>query len=495
MRGAMYSGEAFRERRIPLRPAHLVMLVALVVLGCAGGQQAVKPAEGPVATGMTIDKGVDKVAQEISGSLAPSRRPKIAVVDFLGPHDNHTQLGSFISEKLITRLFQSKRFDKVLERKLLQDLMVQQKIEMEGYFDQDTVQSVCGKIGIEAMVMGFIIDCGSRVEVNARLIDTNGEILGVAEAQIAKDHAVTSMLQDLKTATLTVAITPSNVEATVAVGDRMARCTDGIAVFRDFPQGKRGIVVTARGYEALHQSTYVNDDRIIAVSLTPKRATLSLRIFPPQGEILMDGETKGKASHGVMVLKDVRSGKHTVMARAEGYLPETRVLELYEDKSVAITLTADPLVTIANLKQDEPAFNIDIWTNKKRYRLGEEIRFYFRSDRDCYLTLVDYEPNGKVKVLFPNKFFQDNFVRGGKTYIIPGREYGFKLTIEPPTGTERIKAIATTDPLSLFDLDFSKGFFPPVERTNMRGMRGISVALDKLPKVGWAENTCSITIE
>jgi TolB-like protein len=495
MRGAMYSGEAFRERRIPLRPAHLVMLVALVVLGCAGGQQAVKPAEGPVATGMTIDKGVDKVAQEISGSLAPSRRPKIAVVDFLGPHDNHTQLGSFISEKLITRLFQSKRFDKVLERKLLQDLMVQQKIEMEGYFDQDTVQSVCGKIGIEAMVMGFIIDCGSRVEVNARLIDTNGEILSVAEAQIAKDHAVTSMLQDLKTATLTVAITPSNVEATVAVGDRMARCTDGIAVFRDFPQGKRGIVVTARGYEALHQSTYVNDDRIIAVSLTPKRATLSLRIFPPQGEILMDGETKGKASHGVMVLKDVRSGKHTVMARAEGYLPETRVLELYEDKSVAITLTADPLVTIANLKQDKPAFNIDIWTNKKRYRLGEEIRFYFRSDRDCYLTLVDYEPNGKVKVLFPNKFFQDNFVRGGKTYIIPGREYGFKLTIEPPTGTERIKAIATTDPLSLFDLDFSKGFFPPVERTNMRGMRGISVALDKLPKVGWAENTCSITIE
>jgi hypothetical protein len=281
----------------------------------------------------------------------------------------------------------------------------------------------------------------------------------------------------------------------VAVGDRMARCTDGIAVFRDLPQGKRGIVVTARGYEALHQSTYLNDDRIIAVSLTAKRATLSLRIVPPLGEILMDGETKGKASQGVMILKDVPSGKHTVMARAEGYLPETRELELFEDKSVSITLTADPLVTIANLKQDKPAFNIDIWTNKKRYRLGEEIRFYFRSDQDCYLTLVDYEPNGKVKVLFPNQFFQDNFVRGGQTYIIPGREYGFKLTIEPPTGTERIKAIATTDPLSLFDLDFTKGFFPPVERSNMRGMRGISVALDNLPKVGWAENTCTITIE
>ena len=495
MRGAIYSGEAIREKRIRLRPAYLVMLVALFALGCAGGQQVLEPVEGSVGTELTIEKGVDKVAQEISGSLAPSRRPKIAVVDFLGPHDNHTQLGSFMSEKLVTRLFQSKRFDKVLERKLLQDLMVQQKIEMEGYFDQDTVQSVCGKIGIDAMVMGFIIDCGSRVEVNARLIDTNGEILSVAEAQITKDRAVTSMLQGLKTATLTVAITPSHVEATVAVGDRMARCTDGIAVFRDLPQGKRGVVVTAKGYEALHQRTYLNDDRIIAVTLTAKRATLSLRIVPPQGEILLDGQTKGKASHGVMVLKDVPSGKHTVMARAEGYLPETRELELYEDKSVSFTLTADPLVTIANLKQDEPAFNVDIWTNKKRYRLGEEIRFYFRSDQDCFLTLVDYEPNGKVKVLFPNQFFQNNFVKGGKTYIIPGKEYGFKLTIEPPTGTERIKAIATTEPLSLFDLDFTKGFFPPVERTNMRGMRGIGIALDKLPKVGWAENTCTITIE
>ena len=37
-----------------------------------------------------------------------------------------------------------------------------------------------------------------------------------------------------------------------------------------------------------------------------------------------------------------------------------------------------------------------------------------------------------------------------------GREYGFKLTIEPPIGIEKIKAIATTKPLSLFDLDFSK---------------------------------------
>ncbi len=61
------------------------------------------------------------------------------------------------------------------------------------------------------------------------------------------------------------------------------------------------------------------------------------------------------------------------------------------------SVLTDPLATIANLKQDKPGFHIDIWTDKKRYRIGEEIRFYFRTSRDCYLTLIDHETNGNVQ--------------------------------------------------------------------------------------------------
>lgn len=478
-----------------LRNRLLILCCLFVFFGCAAGEQAARPREETPVSTVNLDSGVDKLAREVSGSLAPEKRPKIAVVDLLGPRDNHTQLGSFISEKLITRLFKSGRFEKVLERKLLRDLLVQQRIEMEGYFDQATVKSICGKIGIDAMVMGFIIDCGSSVDVNVRLIDTNGEILSVAEAGIRKDQAVTSMLKGIKTATLTVAVIPSDVEAAVAVGEKVAKTGNGIALFRDVPQGKRSVIVTAKGYEIAQESTYLNDDRTMSISLTSKRVTVTLSIAPPEGEILFDGERKGKANQGIMTIKDVPCGKHTLTVRAEGYMPQARQLDLYENRSFTITLLTDPLITLVNLKQDKPSFNVDIWTNKENYRVGEEIRFSFRSDQDCYLTLIDYEPTGKVKILFPNRYYQNNFIRAGKTYVIPGSEYGFKLTIEPPTGTERIKAIATTDPLSLFDLDFAKGFFPPVERTNMRGMRGISIALDNLPKVGWAENTCTITIE
>ncbi len=181
------------------------------------------------------------------------------------------------------------------------------------------------------------------------------------------------------------------------------------------------------------------------------------------------------------------SGKDVV--RPDESIPGT------SEKPVAsIDLLPDPLTRILNLKRDKPNFNIDVWTDKKRYRVGEEIRFYLRSDRDCYLTLIDYQTSGDVNVLFPNRYYQNNFIKAGRTYSILPPEYEFKLTVEPPPGIEKIKAIATTAPFSLFDLDFAKNFFPPMERNNTRDMRTINIALDSLPNYDWTENICTISI-
>ena len=84
---------------------------------------------------------IDELASELTDSLSPEKRPKIAVADLLGAFSDHTQLRSFISEKLMTRLFLSGRFEKVLERKLLGDLLALQRIEMEGYFDECSSRS------------------------------------------------------------------------------------------------------------------------------------------------------------------------------------------------------------------------------------------------------------------------------------------------------------------------------------------------------------------
>jgi len=310
----------------------LILVSFLIFFSCAARQKGTIPSKA------SIDIVIDELASELTDSLPPEKRPKIAVADLLGPVSDHTQLGSFISEKLMTRLFLSGRFEKVLERKLLGDLLALQRIEMEGYFDEDTIKSLCGKIGVDAVLMGFITDCGSSIDVNVRFIDTNGEILSVAETQFDKD-GVQGMLEASKKATLTVVLGPPDVEACVTVSDKALKSVNRVAVFRDIPRGNRTIVIAAKGYETVQESVYLTGDRTITVYLTPKKITLTVRITPPQGEIIVDGETRGKACEGVMVLRDVPSGKHTILAQAEGYLPKQRQIELYEDKAISINLS------------------------------------------------------------------------------------------------------------------------------------------------------------
>ncbi len=328
----------------------VVLLSVLVFFGCAAEQKTVMAAEpirlkqkNPVSSRPTIDMAIDKLVREISSSLAKENRPKIAVVDLLGPNDNHTQLGSLVSQKLITKLFRSGRFEKILERKLLNDLLVQQTTEMQGYFDEGTVRSICGKVGMDAMLTGFITDYGSRVDVNVRLISTEGEVLSVAEASIDKDMGINSMLQRLEKATLTVAINPSDVGASVAVGEKVLRTTNGIAVFRGYPKGNRDIIVTSAAFETVQQGVYLSGDMSITIALVPKRVKLTVTVVPPEAEILVDGEDKGRAPDGVMVLTDVPAGKHAILVKADGYLQETRAVELYEDETVLIKLFPGPI--------------------------------------------------------------------------------------------------------------------------------------------------------
>ncbi len=124
---------------------------------------------------------------------------------------------------------------------------------------------------------------------------------------------------------------------------------------------------------------------------------------------------------------------------------------------------------------------MQLWTDRTTYRVGEPIHFYFRAERDCYLNLVDINSEGEISLLFPNRFDSNNSVQGGKTYRIPGDNYGFGLEAMPPTGTDRIYAIASTRPLDIFNHDFARDAFVTMTKGTTRGIdvKGIGVRLDR----------------
>ena len=129
---------------------------------------------------------------------------------------------------------------------------------------------------------------------------------------------------------------------------------------------------------------------------------------------------------------------------------------------------------LSGIKQDKPTFRTELWTAERteemrgardikiiprKYRIGDRIVVYFRSDEDCYLTLFNIGTSGKLTILFPNYLFQNNFTRADRIYAIPGDEYPFEYELSGPPGVEKIKAIATTSKLNLMDFEFSREEF------------------------------------
>ncbi len=76
-------------------------------------------------------------------------------------------------------------------------------------------------------------------------------------------------------------------------------------------------------------------------------------------------------------------------------------------------------------------------------------------DADCYLTIVDVDPEGTVNVLFPNNytkagFLPEGFVKRGEKVRIPdslktGNHAGFFWDYQPPFGVDTIQIFACTD--------------------------------------------------
>jgi Domain of unknown function (DUF4384) len=116
------------------------------------------------------------------------------------------------------------------------------------------------------------------------------------------------------------------------------------------------------------------------------------------------------------------------------------------------------MAQIESLSSNTTSFKVKVWTDKKKYKIGEPLYVYVKSDGDCYLTLIDFGTSGNSYIFFPNRFNPRSFVKAGVKITIPGKEYGFKIKVGGPVGIEKIKAICTAEPSDLVDLNLGGGF-------------------------------------
>jgi len=96
----------------------------------------------------------------------------------------------------------------------------------------------------------------------------------------------------------------------------------------------------------------------------------------------------------------------------------------------------------------EGQLRVAVRMDKTVFRVGEEVRFRFTTNRDAYVTLVDHATSGQTIVLYPNAYSGGNLAKAGVEYTIPGPADGFVFRVQRPTGIEFVHVVATDRPWS-----------------------------------------------
>ncbi|AKI97292.1 DUF4384 domain-containing protein [Kosmotoga pacifica] len=103
------------------------------------------------------------------------------------------------------------------------------------------------------------------------------------------------------------------------------------------------------------------------------------------------------------------------------------------------------------------------------YYAGEELNISFSVNTDAYVALLDILPDGKVQVLFPNKYDTNNFVNANETYTLPTTDssLNYRFIVDNVAGRETFLLIASKDPIYFLDpviIRFHTSAFPYLMR-------------------------------
>ena len=129
-----------------------------------------------------------------TAQAAEYRKIKIAVLDFQqnGTFDS-ADVGKIVAEWLTTSLVETGRFD-VIERRLLQQIVEEQKMGKSGLVDPGSASRLGRLLGVKTIVSGTVQSYEGTYEINARLINVETGSIITAEKITASS---TTRLPDL----------------------------------------------------------------------------------------------------------------------------------------------------------------------------------------------------------------------------------------------------------------------------------------------------------
>jgi len=106
-------------------------------------------------------------------------------------------------------------------------------------------------------------------------------------------------------------------------------------------------------------------------------------------------------------------------------------------------LPLDHLRLYRELHREDRA-RVSVWLNKTDpYTRGDRARVYVAAEQDAYLTVLRIDTDGRVRILFPQDPWDDNWVPGGRTFEVEDRDGGRAFRVDDAPGAGYVFAIAS----------------------------------------------------
>ena len=113
----------------------------------------------------------------------------------------------------------------------------------------------------------------------------------------------------------------------------------------------------------------------------------------------------------------------------------------------AVLLSTLVATTTTVAVQNDPP--VEVWTNKGDHvAYGDRMKVYVRSEYDGYVLVLNADPEGRIRVLYPLDPGQDDYVRGGKRYEIEGRVRGGTFRVGDTPGIGTVYVAYSEDPFT-----------------------------------------------
>lgn len=257
-------------------------------------------------------------------------------------------------------------------------------------------------------------------------------------------------------------------------------------------QEKRSCIKAVDGYAYLSDKMTLSEIRSAAFADAKRKALEMAKAY-------IASKTKmANFSVEYDVVWSESEGSVSVLEQKDYGIEDNARYHVWIKAEVEYSLAPKGKARYEDIRQENAPLTVKVWTSKKVYKEGENVKIYLQGNRDFYARVVDITSSGEIIQLLPNDIRKKSRFEGGKVYCIPGEGDLFDLRVTPPYGEDRIVVYACERPLGrVRTKPIGKGLrvYQGSERVLGAQTRGITVtphSEDYQSGVEFYETTCTV---